>query len=64
MAIALRTLFRFGPLIFAFGFIAPLTAQIIEALEITPPFGLAPLTAGLALAGLLGLAAQLRGRWV
>jgi len=64
MAIALRTLFRFGPLIFAFGFLAPLIAQIIQALEVTPPFGLGPLTVGLVLAGLLGVAAQLRGRWV
>lgn len=64
MAIALRTLFRFGPLIFAFGFLAPLIAQIIQALDIVPPFGLEPLAIGLILAGLLGLAAQARGRWI
>lgn len=64
MATAIRTLFRFGPLIFAFGFLTPLIAQIIRALDLTPPFGLEPLTVGLVVAGLLGLAAQARGRWI
>ena len=61
---AIRTFFYFGPLLFAFGFIAPLVAQSITALDITPPFGLSPLHAGLIVAALMGIPAQIRGRWV
>ncbi|WP_018147647.1 hypothetical protein [Henriciella marina] len=64
MAVALRTLFKFGPILFAFGFLAPLIAQIVQALEVTPPFGASPLMSGLIIAGTLGLAAQVRGRWI
>lgn len=58
-----RTIFYFGPLIFAFGFLAPLFAQIIERMNWTPPFGLSALVTGLLLAALLGGIAQIRGRW-
>jgi len=61
---AIRTLFYFGPLLFAFGFIAPLVAQSVTALGLTPPFALTPLHSGLIIAALLGLAAQVRGRWL
>lgn len=61
---ALRTVFYFGPLIFAFGFLTPLTAQIIERAGWTPPLGLTPLAAGLVVAAVLGGAAQIRGRWI
>ena len=64
MVPAIRLVFRFGPLIFAFGFIAPLAAQIIRASGIYLPFGASPLAAGLVLAASLGLTAQLRGRWI
>ena len=60
----LKTIFHYGPLIFAAGFLAPLTAQVITASGWTPPLGLSPLAAGLCLAGALGLPAQIRGRWV
>lgn len=59
----IRVIFYFGPLVFAFGFLAPLTAQVIERIGWTPPFGLTPLVTGLIVAGVLGGAAQLRGRW-
>ncbi len=60
----LKTIFFLGPLIFAFGFLTPLIAQSITASGWTPPLGLSPLTFGFAIAGPLGLLAQIRGRWV
>jgi len=59
-----KTIFYFGPLIFGLGFITPLSAQIIDAISWTPPFGLSSLMTGLIIGGALGLLAQLRGRWV
>ncbi len=64
MITTIKTIFYLGPLLFAFGFIAPLVAQIIVQAGWTVPFGLSPLTTGLIIAGLLGIPAQLRGRWV
>ncbi|MEL7043387.1 MAG: hypothetical protein AAGL90_17850 [Pseudomonadota bacterium] len=64
MVKVIKTVFYFGPLIFGFGFITPLTAQIIETLGWAPPFGLSPLSVGLLLGGTLGLIAQIRGRWI
>ena len=61
---AIRTLFYFGPLLFAFGFIAPLVAQSITALGLVPPFGLTSLHAGLIVGALMGIPAQFRGRWI
>ena len=61
---AIRTLFYFGPLLFAFGFIAPLVAQTITALDLLPPFGLSPLHAGLIISALMGIPAQFRGSWI
>lgn len=64
MAQVIKTIFYFGPLLFGFGFLAPLAAQILKAMSWTPPFGLTPLMAGLILGGGLGLIAQIRGRWI
>lgn len=61
---AITTIFYFGPLLFAVGFIAPLTAQILRSFEITPPFGVSPLMAGLCLGGVWGLYAQIKGSWI
>lgn len=60
----IKTVFYFGPLIFGFGFLAPLSAQIIAQMGSTPPFGLSPLMTGLIIGGALGLIAQMRGRWI
>ncbi|WP_321491089.1 hypothetical protein [uncultured Hyphomonas sp.] len=60
----IRSVFRFGPLIFALGFLAPLIAQIIGQLNWSPPFGISPLAAGLLVGGAYGLVAQFRGRWI
>lgn len=57
-------IFYVGPLIFAFGFLAPLTAQLLRLADAQLPFGWTPLVAGLVFAGLWGGVAQIRGRWL
>lgn len=64
MQTAIRTLFYFGPLIFAFGFITPLAMQIITRAGWTLPFGISALTTGLIIGAALGIPAQVRGRWI
>ena len=64
MVQVIKAIFYFGPLLFGIGFLAPLSAQIIQAMSWTPPFGLTPLMTGLILGGAYGLLAQIRGRWV
>lgn len=59
-----KTIFYFGPLLFAFGFMAPLIAQVVRATGWTPSFELSPLMFGLIVAGTYGVIAQVRGRWV
>lgn len=59
-----QTIFYFGPLIFAFGFLMPLIAQLISSFGWQPPFGLSPLQTGFVIAAVLGGLAQIRGRWV
>ncbi len=53
-----------GPVLFGIGFLAPLIAQSMEALEIAAPFGLSFIQTGLLIGAGLGLAAKLRGRWI
>ena len=60
----IKSIFYLGPLLFGLGFLAPLTAQIIEAMAWTPPFGLSSLMTGLIVGGTLGLMAQIRGTWI
>lgn len=57
-------IFRFGPLIFGVGFMAPLFAELIRRAGWAVPFGLSPLVAGLIVGGGLGLFAQVRGSWI
>ena len=56
---ALEALFHIGPLLFAVGFLWPLFAQVLLRLRVGEPYLIA---APLAL--LLGVAAQVRGRWL
>lgn len=60
----IKTVFYFGPLIFALGFLTPLFAQIITKTGLPTPFDLSPLMSGLVFALVLGGLAQLRGRWI
>lgn len=53
-----------GRIIFAFAFLTPLFAQIMERASVTLPLGLSPLVAGAIIAGILGTIAQIRGRWI
>lgn len=64
MIFVIKTIFNFGALVFAFGFITPLTMQVIIRAGIDLPFGLTPLMAGLILAAVWGGVAQYRGRWI
>ena len=64
MQAVIKSIFYFGPLIFGFGFLAPLISQMIQAMSWTPPLGLTPLMTGLIIGGTLGLIAQIRGTWI
>jgi len=64
MITAIKTVFYFGPLLFAVGFLIPLIAQSVIALGWTPPFGLSAWTFAALLGGGYGLFAQLTGRWI
>lgn len=60
----IKTIFDYGALVFAFGFLAPLTSQLIQLAGWAPPFGLAPLHVGLIVAAIYGTFAQVTGRWI
>ncbi len=64
MLTVVKRILYFGPLIFAFGFLAPLIMQTMARAGWAPPFALSPLVFALSLAGAFGLVAQLRGRWL
>ena len=64
MITVIKSIFYLGPLLFGFGFLAPLSAKIIQTIGWTPPLGLTPLLTGLIIGGTLGLIAQIRGTWI
>ena len=55
MALLIKRLFDFGPMLFAVGFLTPLIAQIIERMDWTVPWGLSPYLFGFIVAGTLGV---------
>ena len=61
---AIGALFHIGPLLFAYGFIWPLTVQITAGLGIPLPFGLTPLWVGFIVAAVWGSYAQIKGSWI
>lgn len=61
---AARKLMAIMPFLFGIGFIAPLTAQIMQRFDIAGPFGMSALAFGLLFGGTWGLIANLRGRWL
>ena len=60
----LKPLLAIMPLIFAFGFVAPVIAQGMNATGLSAPFGLSTLVFGLIIAGLWGVFAQITGRCI
>ena len=64
MAGALKKLFAIMPFLFGLGFIAPLTAQIMDLWKVDPPLGLSAVAFGLLFGGTWGLIANIRGRWL
>jgi hypothetical protein len=64
MEIALKHVFRWMPLLFGLGFIAPLIAQTMAYWDIAAPFGLSPIVFGLLIGAPWGLYAVVRGRWL
>lgn len=64
MARLLTLIFRNLPFLFGVGFLAPLTAQILERTAPSVSGTAWPVVAGLALGGTWGLIAQKTGRWI
>jgi hypothetical protein len=63
-AVILKKLLLWMPFLFGIGFIAPLTARLMNAWGIEAPLGLSPIAFGLIFGGLWGLYANIRGRWL
>lgn len=61
---ALKGIFFIMPLLFGLGFIAPVTAELMDLTGTAAPMGLTPLTFGLLLGGAWGLYATIRGSWL
>lgn len=57
-------LFRFGPLWFGIGFLAPVLSGLMQAFNIIPPLGLSPMIVGLFVGGILGMIATVRKTWL
>lgn len=64
MAAVLKQILAWMPFFFGIGFIAPLTAQLMQLWQIPVPFGLSPIVFGLIFGGAWGLVANIRGRWL
>ncbi len=64
MKTLLTGLFAWMPIIFGIGFVAPVTAALLEASGIEIPMEANPLEAGLAVGFMWGLVAKYTGRWV
>jgi hypothetical protein len=60
----IRKLFAIMPFLFGIGFIAPLTAQLLQAAGYEAVFGLDPILFALAFGGVWGLYANIKGRWL
>ena len=64
MLAPIRFLLKLGPLLFGICFLAPLIGQVMTAQDWAVPMGMTPLSFGLVVGALLGLIANIRGRWV
>ena len=61
---ALKEVYKWGPLLFGVGFIAPLIAQSLDAASATALLGLSNLQFGLAVGATAGMIAKVRGSWI
>jgi hypothetical protein len=57
-------LFRFGPLLFGVGFMAPVIAAALNGFGINSLFGFTPIHVGLIVGGILGAVASVRKSWL
>ncbi len=64
MTQAISKLFAIMPFLFGIGFIAPLTAQLMNYWDVPAPFGMTTLAFGLLFGGVWGLYANIKGRWL
>lgn len=64
LKVVLTRFFQLMPVWFGLGFIAPLTAQVLQHAGFVPPMGLSPLVVGLALGLGWGSLTVIRGRWI
>lgn len=64
MEAGIQKLFAIMPFLFGIGFIAPLTAQVMQAWHVAAPLGLGTTAFGLLFGGAWGLVANIRGRWL
>jgi hypothetical protein len=64
MEAAVKKLFAVMPFLFGVGFIAPLIAQSFAAWHMEAPLGMSRIAFGLAIGGVWGLLANIRGRWL
>ena len=64
MQLAMQQLFRWMPLLFGIGFIAPVVAQSMSLWNIAAPFGMSRIAFGLAIGAPWGIYALWRGRWI
>ena len=60
----LGQLSRLGPILFGLGFLAPLTAQSLDALGVEGAFGASNLAIGLVVGTTAGVVARVRGAWL
>ncbi|MBJ7408775.1 MAG: hypothetical protein JHD15_00190 [Phenylobacterium sp.] len=60
----IETLFFLMPLIFGFGFIAPLLSQLIVTAGLADRITVSPLLVGLVFGGVWGGYATWKGRWL
>jgi len=60
----LKKTFPWGPVLFGIGFVAPVVAQSMSAMELSAPVGLSTIEFGLIVGLAWGSVAKLSGRWV
>ena len=61
---ALKGIFFIMPFLFGIGFIAPVTAELMELVRVDAPLGMSPIGFGLIFGGGWGLYATAKGSWL